>query len=174
MNSRRLWNSHQRHTFFEGRGILGHFENQSLGNGVSRAFQEVFSSMDAMLFRPITHKTQDWEQCRRNVPGVPRHCTVRTFHRSKPKYAFKVIQNWETDALQYISFGGAYFRRQLWQKKMKLARGFGPLPTLIDSAAFIFSKAYRRHPQNKLLQNERYFAKSSPMTHSLSLSLGLL
>ena len=48
MNSRRLWNSHQRLTFFEGRGILGHFENYSLGNGVSRAFQEVFSSMDAM------------------------------------------------------------------------------------------------------------------------------
>ena len=69
---------------------------------------------DAMLFRPITRKTQDWEQCRRNVPGVPRHCTVRTFHRSKPKYAFKVIQNWETDALQYILFGGAYFCRQLW------------------------------------------------------------
>ena len=37
------------------------------------------------------------------------------------------------------------------QKKMKLAGGFGPLPTLIDSAAFIFSKAYRRHPENKLL-----------------------
>ena len=98
MNSRRLWNSHQRHTFFEGRGILGHFE--SLGNGVSRAFQEVFSSMDAMLFRPITHKTQDWEQCRRNVQGVPRHCMVRTFHESKLEYGFKVIQNWETDALQ--------------------------------------------------------------------------
>ena len=34
---------------------------------------------------------------------------VRTFHRSKPKYAFKVIKNWEVDALQYILFGGAYF-----------------------------------------------------------------
>ena len=28
--------------------------------------------------------TQDWEQYRQNVPGIPQHCTVRTFHRSKP------------------------------------------------------------------------------------------
>ena len=34
---------------------------------------------------------------------------VQTFHRSKPKYVFKVIQNWEIDALQFILFGGAYF-----------------------------------------------------------------
>ena len=34
---------------------------------------------------------------------------VQTFHRSKPvKYAFNVIQNWETDALQML-FNGAYF-----------------------------------------------------------------
>ena len=90
-----------------------------------------------MLFRPFTYKTEDWEQLRRNVSGVPRHCTIRTFHRSKPKYAFKVIQNWETDALRYISFGGAYFCRQLWQKKvkMKLAGGFGQLPTLVALTA---------------------------------------
>ena len=87
--------------------------------------------------------------------------------------SFKFIQNWETDALQYILVGGAYFCQQLWQKKMKLAGGFGPLPTLIGSPAFMFSKAYRTHPQNKLLQNERYFAISSLMTHSLSLSLSL-
>ena len=62
-----------------------------------------------MLFRVITHKMQDQEQCHRNVPGIPRHCTVRTFHRSKPKYVCKVNQNWEMDALQYILFGGAYF-----------------------------------------------------------------
>ena len=65
--------------------------------------------MDAMLFCLITHKTQDWEQCGRNVPGIPQHCRVQMFHRSKPKYVFKVIQNWETDTLQYILFGGAYF-----------------------------------------------------------------
>ena len=112
MNSRRLWNLQQRHKFFEGFGIQGHFENQSVGNGISRAFQEVLFTVDAMLFRLITHKTQDWEQCHQNVcPGIPRHCTVRTFHRSKPKYVFRVIQNWETDASQYIKFlfGGAYF-----------------------------------------------------------------
>ena len=36
---------------------------------------------------------QEWEQCRRNAPGVPRHRTVHTFHRAKPfKYAFNFIQ----------------------------------------------------------------------------------
>ena len=62
-----------------------------------------------MLFCLITHKMQDWEQCGRNVLGIPQHCRVQMFHRSKPKYVFKVIQNWETDTLQYILFGGAYF-----------------------------------------------------------------
>ena len=46
---------------------------------------------------------QDWQQCCRNVPGVPLHHTVRTF-----KYAFNVIQNWETNALP-ILFNGACF-----------------------------------------------------------------
>ena len=46
---------------------------------------------------------QDWEQCRRNVPGVPEHCTVQMFHIDLNlfKYVFNVIQNWETDALQF-------------------------------------------------------------------------
>jgi len=52
---------------------------------------------------------QDWEQCRRNVPGVPQHCTVRTFTDVNLfKYSFSVIQNWETNALQ-ILFDAAYF-----------------------------------------------------------------
>ena len=49
MNSRRLWNLHQRHKFLRAeasRDIL----NNSLGSGVSRGFQEVFSTVDARLF----------------------------------------------------------------------------------------------------------------------------
>ena len=38
----------------EGRGIQGHFENQILRNGISRGFQEVFSTTDAMLFHQNT------------------------------------------------------------------------------------------------------------------------
>ena len=34
----------------EGRGIQGHFEIQSLGNGIFRGVQEVFSTADAMFF----------------------------------------------------------------------------------------------------------------------------
>jgi len=41
---------------------------------------------------------QDWEKCRRNVPGVPRHRTIRTFHRSwaqsiQPKFPEISVQN---------------------------------------------------------------------------------
>ena len=48
---------------------------------------------------------QDWEECRRNVPGVPQNHTIRTFHIDLNlfKYVFNVIQNWETDALQSYS-----------------------------------------------------------------------
>ena len=38
-----------------GRGIQGHFEIQSLRNGISR--QEVFSTADGMLFRENTCNT---------------------------------------------------------------------------------------------------------------------
>ena len=52
--------------------------------------------------------TQDWEQCRQNVPGVPGHHTVRTFHRSKPlnmhSMSFKTGKRMLT-----IFFDGAYF-----------------------------------------------------------------
>ena len=37
----------------EGRGLQGHFEIKSLGNGVSRGFQDVFSTADAMSIHSI-------------------------------------------------------------------------------------------------------------------------
>ena len=70
MNSRQLWNLHS----------WGHFEIWSLRNDISRGFQEVFCTVNIMLFRP----TQDWEHCHRDVPVISRHHTVPTFHRSKP------------------------------------------------------------------------------------------
>ena len=54
MNSRQLWNSHQRHKFLRAetsRNIL------SLGNRVSRGVQQVFSIPDAIFFRCNTRKT---------------------------------------------------------------------------------------------------------------------
>ena len=48
-----------------GRGIKGHFEIQSLRNGISRGFQEIFSTADAMLFRESTWNTDCNGQMRR-------------------------------------------------------------------------------------------------------------
>ena len=39
-----------------GQGIQGRFENQSLGNGVSKGFQKVFPTAYAMLFHQNTRK----------------------------------------------------------------------------------------------------------------------
>ena len=54
MNSSWLWNSQQRCKFLmagASRDIpFGNFEINSLGNAISRGFQEVISTMDAMLF----------------------------------------------------------------------------------------------------------------------------
>ena len=50
MNSRRLWNSHQRHKLLRAEASTRDFLNHSLGNGVSRGFQEVFSTVGARLF----------------------------------------------------------------------------------------------------------------------------
>ena len=41
----------------QGRGIQRHFEIQSLGNSISRGFQEVFSIPHAKFFRCNTHNT---------------------------------------------------------------------------------------------------------------------
>ena len=49
MNSRRLWNSHLRHKLLRAQASKD-ILNNSLGNGVSRGFQEVFSTVDARLF----------------------------------------------------------------------------------------------------------------------------
>ena len=50
MNSRWVWNSHQKHKFLRCEAARA-FSNLEYGNGVSRGFQEVFSTAEAMLFR---------------------------------------------------------------------------------------------------------------------------
>ena len=50
------------------------------------------------------------------------------------KYAFNVIQNWETDALQFYSMV-LIVCEQLWWREMEIAGGFGRLAALIDSPA---------------------------------------
>ena len=84
MNSRQLWNSYQRHKFLRAKASrdIQKFRVSEM------AFAGVFKRY---IFHRGSHVvsseyTQDWEQCCRNVPGVPRHRTVQTFHRSKPVY----------------------------------------------------------------------------------------
>ena len=98
LSSRLIRNSRQ----LEGRGIQGYFEIQSLGNGVSRGFQEVFSPVDTKLFRQNTHQTGNnaikMSQAFHNIAWFERFTDLNLF-----KYVFNVIQNWETDALQFYS-----------------------------------------------------------------------
>ena len=67
MDSRQLWILHQRHNFLRAeasRDIL-----KSLGNAISRG-------IPCRCHFASSEYTQDWEQCHRNIPGVPRHHTV--------------------------------------------------------------------------------------------------
>ena len=69
MNSRQLWNLHQRYKFSraeESRDILKLRVSEI---AFPRGFQDVFSTADAFVLS--SEYTQDWEQCHRNVPGVP-------------------------------------------------------------------------------------------------------
>ena len=121
MNSRLLWNSHQRHKFLRAeasRDILKIIISEM-------AFPEVFKRYFPPRRRHVVSSeyTLDWEQCRRNVPGVPRNCTVRTCYRSKPaRICVQCHSNWETDALQLFLFDDAYFWLAVMvDKEMKVA-----------------------------------------------------
>ena len=67
-------------------------------------FQEVFSTADAMLFRRNTRKTGnnagEMSQVFHDIALFERFTDLNLF-----KCAFNVIQNWETDALQFYSMG---------------------------------------------------------------------
>ena len=78
--------------FLEDRCIKGHFENKSLGNGVSRGFQEVFSTADAMLFPQNTRKTGnnvvEMSQALQDIARFQRFIDLNLL-----EYAFNIIQN---------------------------------------------------------------------------------
>ena len=56
---------------------------------------------------------QDWEQCRRNVPGDPEHYMVQTFHINLNlfKYMFRGVQCYSKlgNRCFTVLFDGAYF-----------------------------------------------------------------
>ena len=94
MNSRR--NLHQRHKFLRAEASRDIFAIQSFGNDISRGFQEVFSTADAMLFCQKTRKTGknavEMSQVFHDIAQVELFTDLNLF-----KYVFIVIQNWETD-----------------------------------------------------------------------------
>ena len=96
MNSRRLWNSHQRHKFLRAEAS-GDILNL-IKNGISRGFQGVFST--AMQFHQNTHKSGNnsvkMSQVSLDIVQFECFTDLNLF-----KYAFNVIQNWEMDVLQF-------------------------------------------------------------------------
>ena len=70
--------------------------------GISRGFQEVFFTTDAMLFCQNTHKTGnnaiEMSQTLHYIARFKHFTDLNLF-----KYAFNGIQNWNTDALQFYS-----------------------------------------------------------------------
>ena len=111
MNTRQFWNSHQRHKFLRAEASRDILEFQSLRNGISRGFQEVFSTMDAMLFHENTLGTMPLIH---NITWFELFTNLSLF-----KYAFNVIQNWESDVLQFYSMV-LIFCQQLWQRGSQL------------------------------------------------------
>ena len=95
MNSRQFWNSHQRHKFLWAEASRDILKFWSLRNGISRGFQEVFSTMDTMLFHENTLETMPLIH---NIAWFELFTNLSLF-----KYAFNVIQNWESDVLQFYS-----------------------------------------------------------------------
>ena len=76
MNSKQLWNSHQRHKLLWAKASRDILKIRVLEMG----FQEVFSTSDTMLFHQNTRKPGN-----NAIPDVPRHCPVQTFHRPGSK-----------------------------------------------------------------------------------------
>ena len=96
MNSRRLWNSHQRHKFLRAKA-----SRDILKVRVSEmAFPGIFMA-DAMLFHQNTRNTRN-----NAIEMLPAFHDIARFKHFTDlnlfKYAFNVIQNWNTDALQFI------------------------------------------------------------------------
>ena len=100
MNSRWLWNLHQRPKFLRAEASRDILSLLSLRNGISRGFQEVFSTTEAILFRQNTrntgNKAMEMLKAFDDIAQFERFTDLNLF-----KYAFNVIQNWNTDTLQY-------------------------------------------------------------------------
>ena len=93
---------------------------QVLGNGVSRGFQEVFLTVNTIVFRQNTQKTGN-NAIEMSEPYQDIACFKHFIDLNLLEYTFNVIQNWEMDAVQFF-FDDAYFLLAfLVDKEMKVA-----------------------------------------------------
>ena len=104
MNSRQLWNWHQRHKFLRAKvssDILKFRVLEIAFSGVFKSgFQEVFSTADTILFcwntRTAGNNAIKLSQVFHDTAWFKHFTDLNLF-----KYAFNVIQNWEMDALEF-------------------------------------------------------------------------
>ena len=119
MISRRLWNSHQRHKFLRAeasRDILKFRVSEMPVPGVSRRYFP--PRMPCCFVRICTRLgtiALENSQAFHDIAQFECSTDLNLF-----KYAFNVIQYWETDALQFYSMV-LIFCQRLWQKEMKAA-----------------------------------------------------
>ena len=100
MNSRWLWNSHQRRTFLRAeasRDILKFRVSEIASPGV---FNRYFPPRTPCCFVGIHARLEAFH----DIARFERFTDLKLF-----KYAFNVIQNWETDASQFYSMVLIFF-----------------------------------------------------------------
>ena len=138
----------------EGRGIQGHFEF-SLGNGVSRGFQEVFPLRTSCCFVRIHARLGTMpSKCLRRFP---RHRTVRTVSQIKTclnihSVSFKTGKRMLYNFIQFAVLIGDESSRL---RMANQPAGFVSLPALIDSAERV--KLLLRCPQDVNVLEKKYF-----------------
>ena len=81
MNGRQLWNSHQRHKFWRAKASRDDLKIIVSVMAFPRVFKRCFQPLMPCCFIRIHASLGTMPS---QVPGVPRHRTVQTFHRSKP------------------------------------------------------------------------------------------
>ena len=120
MNSRRLWNSHQRRKFLRAeapRDIQKFGVSEMTFTGV---FTRYFLPQMLCCFVKNTRKTGENAVEMEAFHDIARLECFTDLNLLTGKYVFNVIQNWETTALQFYLMV-LIFCQQLWQKEIKVA-----------------------------------------------------
>ena len=123
MNRRWHWNSHQRHKFLRAKASRDILKFRVLEMPFPGVFKRYFPLQTPCCFIRIharLGKAIEMSQVFHDIAKFE-HFT-----------AFNVIQNWETDALQFYLMA-LIFYYQLWQKEMKVAGGLAGYQPLLTA-----------------------------------------